>query len=417
MSLVAVSTVVVLAASFSQFASSVANRQAHAIARKRAFYLAEAGLAEAFAGLSCGKSGNVGTEAAPALLGDGVFWVEATELEPGFVRLEATGMIGTGMAVLALVAQRGEESVGALGVFSGGDVMLGDGTLVDAYDSTKGDYELQTDKTGAALGSNGNVAISGSVLQPSVVKGDVTSGPEHTVGTSGSVTISGTQAASLAPVELPAVQVPEVSLLPAQVHSSPYPLVIAGGAAGFEGLTVKAGAQLIIQGPAQVVLGSLELEASAELAFDTTYGAVELYVTDGLDLQPESFVTTTGTRPQEVLLQVPAQTEQLLALRASGAFHGVVYAPGATVLLGPGFEVFGALVADALTFEGAARLHVDRNLAKVSAESALPGQLSWRIVELGNVSGTRSPFISVFGPKVASCPRASPTFPAGSRKT
>src|SRR5687767_3777572 len=82
LSLVAVATVVVFAASFSQFASSVANRQAQAVHRKRAFYMAEAGLAEAFAGFSCGKSGNVGTAEAPALLGDGVFWVEAVELEP-----------------------------------------------------------------------------------------------------------------------------------------------------------------------------------------------------------------------------------------------------------------------------------------------------------------------------------------------
>jgi hypothetical protein len=129
MSLIAVSTVVVLAASFSQFASSVANRQAHAVAKKRAFYMAEAGLAEAFSGLSMGKSGNVGTPDAPALLGDGVFWVEAIELEPGFVRLESTGMIGTGKVVLSLVAQRGEESIASLGVFSGGDVTLGDGSL------------------------------------------------------------------------------------------------------------------------------------------------------------------------------------------------------------------------------------------------------------------------------------------------
>ncbi len=70
LSLVAVTTVVVLAASFSQFASSVANRQAQAVNRKRAFYMAEAGLAESFAGFTCGKSGNVGSKEAPALLAD-----------------------------------------------------------------------------------------------------------------------------------------------------------------------------------------------------------------------------------------------------------------------------------------------------------------------------------------------------------
>src|SRR5262245_39371618 len=111
LSLVAVGTVVVLAASFTQFASAVGNRQTQSLHKKRAFYMAEAGLAESFSAFSCGRSGNVGTEEAPAKLGDGLFWVEATELVPGIVKLESTGMVGTGRAVLSLVAKRGAIDV------------------------------------------------------------------------------------------------------------------------------------------------------------------------------------------------------------------------------------------------------------------------------------------------------------------
>ena len=57
LSLVAVGTVVVLAASFTQFASAVGNRQTQSLHKKRAFYMAEAGLAEAFSAFSCGRSG------------------------------------------------------------------------------------------------------------------------------------------------------------------------------------------------------------------------------------------------------------------------------------------------------------------------------------------------------------------------
>ena len=386
LSLVAVVTVVVLSASFSQFASAVANRQAQAVHRKRAFYMAEAGLAEAFAGFSCGKSGNVGTMETPALLGDGVFWVEAVELEPDVVRLDSIGMIGTGKAKLSLVVRRGETSVAALGVFSGGQVTLGPGSLVDAYDSTKGAYSTQTDKSGAALGSNGAVSISGSLLKPTKVKGDVTPGAEFAVSTTGSVTITGSTQHAFAETTLPDIEVPELVLGSPQVHGSPYPLVIPAGSVGYQSLTVQAGAQVIIQGPAQIVLGSLALAGTAQLSFDTTKGPVELYVTGGIDLAAESLLSSSSTHPEDVLIQVPGATAQPIALRSSGAFHGVVYAPQAPVVLGDKFELFGALVAKQLSFEGAAKLHFDKHLAALAAELALPVMLSWRLAELASIS-------------------------------
>jgi hypothetical protein len=386
MSLMAVSTVVVLAASFSQFASSVANRQAQAVSRKRAFYMAEAGLAEAFAGYACGRSGNVGSAALPALLGDGVFWVEATELEPGVVRFESTGMVGTGRAELSLVARRGESSVAALGVFSEGDITLGQGSVVDAYDSSKGSYASQADKSGAVLGSNADISITGALGTPSFVKGDVTPGPEGTLTTVGTVTITGSSALALNDTELPAIEVPEFALGSAQVHGSPYPLVIPPGNAGYEALTIQPGAQVIIQGPAQVVLGSLSVQASAQLSFDTTQGPVDLYVMDALDLASGSLFSTTSTKPADVTIQVPGETAQPLGLRATGPFHGVIFAPEASVAVGATFEMFGALVAGSLAFEGAAKLHFDLHLARLAAESALPRMLSWRIVELASAS-------------------------------
>ncbi|NOT31844.1 MAG: hypothetical protein HOP15_15470 [Planctomycetes bacterium] len=386
LSLVAVTTVVVLAASFSQFASSVANRQTQAVHRKRAFYMAEAGLSEAFAGLTCGKSGNVGSPEAPALFGDGVFWVEATELGPGVVRLESTGMVGTGRAELALVAHRGDASVAALGAFSEGSLALAPGSLVDAYDSTKGAYASQADKSGAALGSNGDILVAGELLYPTMINGDVTHGPDGKAKTSESVNITGSTGPALAATELPPVEVPELALGQPQVHGSPYPLVISAGNVGYESLTIGPGAEVIIQGPAQVVLGSLSVEATAQLTFDTSQGHVALYVTDALELASGSILTTSSSKPEDVIIQVPGETAKPIALGATGSFHGVIFAPDASVTVGKAFELFGALVAESLTFEGAARLHFDLHLAQLAAESALPEMLSWRIVELASAS-------------------------------
>ena len=98
MSLIAVATVVVLSASFSQFASAVANRQAQAVHRKRAFYLAEAGLAEAFAGFSCGRSGNVARGAR----------TEFFEPDPELAKLasSAAAAVGAEIAGVDLVEDR-----------------------------------------------------------------------------------------------------------------------------------------------------------------------------------------------------------------------------------------------------------------------------------------------------------------------
>jgi hypothetical protein len=384
LSLIAVTTVVVLSASFSQFASAVADRQAQSIDKKQAFYLAEAGLAESFGGFTCGKSGAVASEESPVVLGDGLFWVEATELMPGVFRLDATGMYGSGRARLSLVAQRGIDSVASLGVFAEGQVTVNPGSVIDAYDSTLGVYVDQADKSGAALGSNEAVNLSGSLLKPTTVQGDVTPGQGLTVNTLGSVTITGSTTPALETTVLPAVALPALDLGAAQIHDSPYPLVIPAGSVGYQSLTVQAGSEVEIHGPAQVVLGALTLEAEAQLSFDTSQGPVRLYVTEAASLAASSVMRTSSTNPAEVSFQVPGETALPLAIRSSGPFHGLIYAPEAALLLGAGFEAFGAVVAETLSFEGAVQLHFDRNLAALALDEELPVMLTWQLLEVGN---------------------------------
>ncbi len=394
LSLIAVVVVVMLAGSFTQYASSVSNRQAQAVDRKQAFYMAEAGLAESYAGLMCGKSGNVGTKAEPAAFGEGLFWVEVTELQVDVLQVDSTGMVGSGLAKLSVVAERGEESVASLGVFSNSLMTLAPGSVIDAFDSTKGAYESQVNHSGAHLGSNDVVSLTGTVELPTVVKGSVTPGPGLSVSTSGSVTISGSTEPALEAAVLPPVELPKVELGAAQSHDSPYPLVLPPGESGYEGLKVASGSQVVLQGPAVVVVASLQVHADAELVFDTSAGPVHLYVTEALDLAEGSVLTTSSTTPEDVIIQVPGETLEPVALRAISQFHGVLYAPEAELVVASSFEVFGALVGELLSFEGPVQFHFDRNLAEYSAAAALPEMLSWRILELASSSTdlTTSPF-------------------------
>ena len=59
-----------------------------------------------YVGLGIAKTGNVGSETEPAVYGDGLLWVEATDLGDNLVQLESTGMWGSGRATLGLVVER-----------------------------------------------------------------------------------------------------------------------------------------------------------------------------------------------------------------------------------------------------------------------------------------------------------------------
>ena len=84
LSLMVVFVISILAASFLRLSSGATRRQAQSVDRKRAFYLAEAGLAEAFSGITFGRSGRVGSTERPAVFGEGLFWVEAEQIDDSY---------------------------------------------------------------------------------------------------------------------------------------------------------------------------------------------------------------------------------------------------------------------------------------------------------------------------------------------
>src|SRR5688572_23702023 len=126
--------------------NSVARRQSQAIDRKRAFYVAEAGLSEAFLAVSQGKSGNVATEELPASFGDGVYWVEATDAPAGTISLMSTGLCGTGRFSLTVVLRSKVDPVASRGIFARDLVVVESGTVVDGYDSRRGTYREQAEE-------------------------------------------------------------------------------------------------------------------------------------------------------------------------------------------------------------------------------------------------------------------------------
>jgi hypothetical protein len=93
----------------------------------------------------------------------------------------------------------------------------------------------------------------------------------------------------------------------------------------------------------------------------------------------------TGSDPADLVIQVATVQgpgEDPLTVESSTAFHGVLYAPQASLQVGSDFEVFGALVGKQVTFSGPANVHFDKHLASAAAASELPGLITWWIVDL-----------------------------------
>jgi len=384
MSLVAVGIVASLSVAFLRISADVTRRQVGASDTKLAFYLAEAGLAESYAGIMVGRTGAVGSEAEPAVLGEGLVWVDATALDAEHVRLEAVGMARSGKAKLGMVVRRGQTNVGGLGFFSEQDVSVGDGSLIDGYDSTDGTYADQAAadpdsvKQGS-LGSNGNVTVT-SGAAGTAIHGDVNIGPAGSLTLNGSPTITGDTTTALSLIQLDAVTPPATPLVSGITWLSGTPLVVPSGTYGASFLHLEPNSEVVLQGPLTLVLDGLTAAAGAELTFDTTGGEIVVFVGTELDLDGASVLTQTDADATKVTVNVVGAAA--VDLSSAGEFHGLVYAPEAAVNVGSGFELFGGLVAEQLTIADGAALHHDRALLASGADDAIPKVLSWQILEL-----------------------------------
>jgi hypothetical protein len=158
-----VAVTAVAAGAILALSSATSGRQSAAVDNKRSFYLAEAGLSEAYAGLGAGFTGHLGTSDEPAAIGDGLVWVEAQLLDEQHLRLRSSALCGKGQAALEMVVERVELPVG---FFSDEAVDVDAPFLLDGYDSGEGSYADQ-----ATLGTGGTSTsiyvnpVTGELLQ------------------------------------------------------------------------------------------------------------------------------------------------------------------------------------------------------------------------------------------------------------
>jgi hypothetical protein len=396
-----VMTMAAMSAMLLQLEANRARQQLFGADQKRALNMAEAGLAEAYYGLSVGLTGNVGAPGAPARFGDGLFWVEATEVATNLINLESTGMCGAGRATLALVVRIQPVSIASLGVMGGDSVTVGNRALVDSYDSrvAAAPTEETPESASFRLQSNGDISVGSNAY----IDGDATPGPSGSVILSLGAVVAGATAPSNSPVVMPSIDVPELA---AKAFSSPLvpTLVTIPSSEGAYGeVYIGPTSKLTIEGPATLSLDELSILDLGHLHFDTTNGPITLYVNDYLNLAPTAKVTFSQRDPKLVSLLIEASAtadhngdllpDAPVNFNYAGAFYGSVYAPQARLALPNDFQFFGALAAKQLVLGARSKVHFDVALENESLGDASSVQmLSWRVVDVPtSVSRNLSP--------------------------
>ncbi|MEO0649459.1 MAG: hypothetical protein AAFZ65_02125 [Planctomycetota bacterium] len=377
--LMVVTTILGLCMAYLQVSGSITKRLRASADTKQAFPLAEAGLAEAYAGLTMTKSGNVGSRLQPATYGGGYLWVEATDQADGTVVLESQALYGFGHARVELVVRPEEVSLSSLGFFANSTLAVPDLTAVDSFNSSVDTYAWHVAEgrnREAVVGSNGDVDLTGTAT----VLGSVVHGPTSSANVGGSATVTGDVAPRRASQSLPDVSLPNIAADPPQNVAAGATLIVPAGDFAFDSIHVLDGGELVLKAPLNLTVDSLTVDPNAKLTIDNTGGAVSVYARDGVTLATGSALETCKQDSTSVTLQIAEGPNAGSTLAASGQLYGQIYAPRTEVAVGRATEVFGSLVADRITLEDGVQLHFDLNTIAVR-EDALPELLSWRVID------------------------------------
>lgn len=411
-SLMVVTVVAGLGVCLIRLHSAATRRQVHQIDRKRAFYVAEAGLSEAFLAISQGKSGKVGSEDVPASFGDGVFWVDAEPTDDGNIELTSNGLCGVGRFSLSIVLRAQIDPLAARGVFSGTDLVIEPGVIIDGYESIDSSYEEQVaadgnvDHTdgGAMLTSNEDVYLEaseagggggggGPVDGETQIYGEVHPGPNGSLIAEPGAYVNGSTTPTNHPGIMPDVEIPDAPSSGSMIVPRGQVLTLSEQALHLEGLLVEGGASLVLAGPLTLVVDQLHTLDQSRVVFDTTGGRIVVVVTERLDAQPGTELSSTEQNPRRASLVVSADEWQdfdgdgvlddPVRFEPEGVFHGFMYVPYEALVLPGTLRFFGAVAAESLTLRAGFRLTVDRSMIdRESGDGALPKFLAWRIVEL-----------------------------------
>jgi hypothetical protein len=345
----------------------------------RALEIAETGLARAEMELAGGldpEGDGLGT--LTGAFAGGTYDVAAVQdtADPSLWILTATGTHGLSVRRIETGVRVAADLRFPRAIFGRDRVVIQSHGATDAYDSGLGTYASQVvnvDARGPYAGLGADVASNGPIeLQggDAAVRGDATPGPLDTVAISAPAWVVGST--TPAPEEFNMPDPPLADFQAAFAVNDNGGLDVSDPQVEYDpaGLTmlVKNGSELVL--PA----GTYFFQELSLLGGSTlrVTGAVEIYVTNTMDLSGGSVANQPGT-PADLLVHahpypLPGTSVKSPGITTSGGATSVmaIYAPGIDVTVKGGSDFFGAIVGRVVTVQGSAQVHYDRALGSIN---------------------------------------------------
>jgi hypothetical protein len=358
---------VVLTVSLFRMAGGSMRRLNGGVDDRRASLLAEAGLNEAYEAIRRGGTGAVGALAAPAALGGGILWVDATDLGGDRTELVATGLYGTGRKALKAVVEYtgGPAPLFQTTLNSKDQITLSDGVLIDSYDSAMGDYASQaTNVTNGVThaGTNGDVRSNVDVVldTDAMLLGDAAPGPGFTVSLAGGSYVSGSTTPASCAFAFPPIEFPSLPPSGNTIVLANLSAAIPPGEYDFGVLTIGQDATLTLTGPTTIVVADFKGCQDANLVIDASNGPVEILVSGTYTHMSGFEAMPVNGSPLALAFQIGGTAD--VVFPASTAIRGAYYAPDADIVFASQNECWGAFAANRITLTDDMKLHFDENL-------------------------------------------------------
>lgn len=248
------------------------------------------------------------------------------------------------------------------GAYMTGSISMGQGTVIDAWDSSKGDY-TSTKSTDALVGSQSGDSATVSMTHDSMIYGSVLVGPDGDVSTAvsdkstGGVTGTAGNLA-YAPDPLPVVQ-PDLGASIGAVNISSN--VTIDKDFRCDAFTIGDGSTVKIKGDIEIICDGrmtigqnarIELEPGARLAIFTN--------ADVKAISQKALVNANTKDPSRVTFYHLSGLS--FSVSQFTEVYATIYAPGAQVIIQQDGDVYGRVLADELIMMQSGGLHIDKNL-------------------------------------------------------
>jgi hypothetical protein len=385
-------TLLVLSSAFLRFGLSSSQQHSAALDQSRAFYIAEAGIAEAGLALRMGKTGNVASQAQPGTYGNGLLWVTATDLGDGEHQLDSVALCHSGRAAIRAVVHAESTGDPVNAVMSDLPLIVGSNVMVDSYNPNFGTYAAQPKvkippHNDLVLGTKGTVGSNQGIILSSGdrIYGDATPGPTATItGLGGNTFATGSTLPGLKPIPMPPVVVPSIPSSGVKLVNktdTPAQRTIGPGDFHYTGLTVNTQAALTLKGPAKIVLDAFLGTSGCSLKIDASAGPVEVFFTGPAAFVSNMNVTSSSPTAQSVTLNFSSALP--VDLKSNANFIGTIYAPLAKASVSSNWIVYGSVSAHQVQLASNSQLHFDETLLakKIAAGSTLTLR-SWQRIPL-----------------------------------